>query len=378
MESKPIRILHIIGILVGGGVETVVMNYYKNIDRSKVQFDFVVHDNDKVDITDIVEKMGGKVYKVPAYYKNIFGFMHSIYRIVRENKYKIVHCHMTTLGVFSLLPSWIAGAKIRILHGHSTTVKSETKRNLMKLILRPFSIFVANRQFACSKVAARWLFGPNKNVEIINNAIDVEKFQFNEEYRTKLREELGLDNKFIIGHIGRFMYQKNHEYLIQVFQKLVHKIPSAHLVLVGDGPLRENTLQKIENLGLSTRVTYLGLRKDVHKLYSLFDIFYFPSWYEGLGIVAIESQAAKLPILMSNFVPDEAIIDSSLAKKIGITDEDIDIWINETKRIYSNINHPCNGVNPRIGINNCINTEGYNIQLEAKRLEELYCEYSKI
>ena len=378
MESKPIRILHIIGILVGGGVETVVMNYYKNIDRSKVQFDFVVHDNDKVDITDIVEKMGGKVYKVPAYYKNIFGFMHSIYRIVRENKYKIVHCHMTTLGVFSLLPSWIAGAKIRILHGHSTTVKSETKRNLMKLILRPFSIFVANRQFACSKVAARWLFGPNKNVEIINNAIDVEKFQFNEEYRTKLREELGLDNKFIIGHIGRFMYQKNHEYLIQVFQKLVHKIPSAHLVLVGDGPLRENTLQKIENLGLSTRVTYLGLRKDVHKLYSLFDIFYFPSWYEGLGIVAIESQAAKLPILMSNFVPDEAIIDSSLAKKIGITDEDIDIWINETKRIYSNIIHPCNGVNPRIGINNCINTEGYNIQLEAKRLEELYCEYSKI
>ena len=378
MESKPIRILHIIGILVGGGVETVVMNYYKNIDRSKVQFDFVVHDNDKVDITDIVEKMGGKVYKVPAYYKNIFGFMHSIYRIVRENKYKIVHCHMTTLGVFSLLPSWIAGAKIRILHGHSTTVKSETKRNLMKLILRPFSIFVANRQFACSKVAARWLFGPNKNVEIINNAIDVEKFQFNEEYRTKLREELGLDNKFIIGHIGRFMYQKNHEYLIQVFQKLVHKIPSAHLVLVGDGPLRENTLQKIENLGLSTRVTYLGLRKDVHKLYSLFDIFYFPSWYEGLGIVAIESQAAKLPILMSNFVPDEAIIDSSLAKKIGITDKDIDIWINETKRIYSNINHPCNGVNPRIGINNCINTEGYNIQLEAKRLEELYCEYSKI
>lgn len=377
MESKPIRILHIIGILVGGGVETVVMNYYKNIDHSKVQFDFVVHDNDKVDITDIVEKMGGKVYKVPAYYKNIFGFMHSIYNIVRENKYKIVHCHMTTLGVFSLLPSWIAGAEIRILHGHSTTVKSETKRNLMKLILRPFSIFVANRQFACSKVAARWLFGPNKNVEIINNAIDIEKFQFNEEYRTKLREELWLENKFIIGHIGRFMYQKNHEYLIQVFQKLVHKIPSAHLVLVGDGPLRESILQKIENLGLSTRITYLGLRKDVHKLYSLFDVFYFPSWYEGLGVVAIESQAAKLPILMSNFVPDEAIIDSSLAKKIGITDEDIDIWINETKRIYSNINHPCNGVNPRIGINNCINTEGYNIQLEAKRLEELYCEYSK-
>ena len=163
MESKPIRILHIIGILVGGGVETVVMNYYKNIDHSKVQFDFVVHDNDKVDITDIVEKMGGRVYKIPAYYKNIFGFMYSIYNIVRENKYNIVHCHMTTLGIFSLLPSWLAGAKVRILHGHSTTVKSEIKRNLMKLVLRPFSTFVANRQFACSKMAACWLFGSDKN-----------------------------------------------------------------------------------------------------------------------------------------------------------------------------------------------------------------------
>ena len=377
MESKPIRILHIIGILVGGGVETVVMNYYKNIDHSKIQFDFVVHDNDKVDITDIVEKMGGRVYKIPAYYKNIFGFMHSIYNIVRENKYNIVHCHMTTLGIFSLLPSWIAGAKVRILHGHSTTVKSETKRNLMKLVLRPFSTFVANRQFACSKMAARWLFGPDKNVEIINNAIDVEKFQFNEHYRKTLREELGLENKFIIGHIGRFMYQKNHEYLIQVFNNIVQKIPSAHLVLVGDGPLRENILQKIENLGLSTRVTYLGLRKDVHKLYSLFDIFYFPSWYEGLGLVAIESQAAKLPILMSNFVPDEAVVDSTLAKKLNITEHDINLWINETEQIYEYTYQKSNNFSYRIGVNDIIKRNGYDIHKEAKRLEELYCEYSK-
>ena len=364
MESKPIRILHIIGILVGGGVETVVMNYYKNIDHSKVQFDFVVHDNDKVDITDIVEKMGGRVYKIPAYYKNIFGFMYSIYNIVRENKYNIVHCHMTTLGIFSLLPSWLAGAKVRILHGHSTTVKSEIKRNLMKLVLRPFSTFVANRQFACSKIAACWLFGSDKNVEIIKNAIEVEKFQFNENYRNKLREELGLENKFIIGHIGRFMYQKNHEYLIQIFNNIVHKIPSAHLVLVGDGPLREHILQKIENL---------GLRKDVHKLYSLFDIFYFPSWYEGLGLVAIEAQAEKLPILMSNFIPDEAVVDNTLAKKLNITENDINLWINETEQIYQKSNNFIS----RIGVNDIISRNGYDIHKEVKRLEELYCEYSK-
>ena len=378
MNTEPIRVLQVIGIVAGGGVESVVMNYYKHIDRSKVQFDFVVHDDNIVDITDIVESMGGKVYKVPSYSKNIFGFMQGVYHIVKAHKYNIVHCHMTTLGVFSLGPAWLAGAKVRILHGHNTTVKSETKRNIMKMFLRPLSVFVANRYFACSRAAAHWLYGSDKDSRIINNAIDVECFQYKEEMRQALRNELGLVDKFIIGHIGRFVYQKNHEFLIRLFHHVAQELPDAHLVLVGDGPLRESILNQLKLLGLLERVTYLGLRDDVYNLYSLFDVFYFPSWYEGLGVVAIESQAAKLPILMSNFVPDEAIIDSSLAKKIGITDEDIDIWINETKRIYSNINHPCNGVNPRIGINNCINTEGYNIQLEAKRLEELYCEYSKI
>ena len=373
MKTEPIRVLEVIGIVAGGGVESVVMNYYKHIDRSKVQFDFVVHDDNIVDITDTVESMGGKVYKVPSYSKNIFGFMQGVYHIVKEHKYNIVHCHMTTLGVFSLGPAWLAGAKVRILHGHSTTVKSEIKRNLMKLVLRPFSTFVANRQFACSKIAACWLFGSDKNVEIIKNAIEVEKFQFNENYRNKLREELGLENKFIIGHIGRFMYQKNHEYLIQIFNNIVHKIPSAHLVLVGDGPLREHILQKIENLGLSTRVTYLGLRKDVHKLYSLFDIFYFPSWYEGLGLVAIEAQAEKLPILMSNFIPDEAVVDNTLAKKLNITENDINLWINETEQIYQKSNNFIS----RIGVNDIISRNGYDIHKEVKRLEELYCEYSK-
>lgn len=377
MNTEPIRVLQVIGIVAGGGVESVVMNYYKHINRSKVQFDFVVHDDNIVDITDIVESMGGKVYKVPSYSKNIFGFMQGVYHIVKEHKYNIVHCHMTTLGVFSLGPAWLAGAKVRILHGHNTTVKSETKRNIMKMALRPLSVFVANRYFACSKVVACWLYGSDKDSQIINNAIDVECFQYKEETRQALRSELGLADKFVIGHIGRFVYQKNHAYLIRLFYQVAQQLPSAHLVLVGDGPLRESVLDQLKSLDLFERVTYLGLRNDIYRLYSLFDVFYFPSWYEGLGVVAIESQAAKLPILMSNFVPDEAIIDSSLVKHIGITDEDIDIWINETKRIYNDINHLHDGVNPRIGINNCINTEGYNIQLEAKRLEELYCEYSK-
>ena len=246
MNTEPIRVLQVIGIVAGGGVESVVMNYYKHIDRSKVQFDFVVHDDNIVDITDTVESMGGKVYKVPSYSKNIFGFMHGVYHIVKDHKYKIVHCHMTTLGVFSLGPAWMAGAKVRILHGHNTTVKSETKRNIMKMVLRPLSVFVANKYFACSKVAACWLYGSNKASQIINNAIDVECFQYNEVMREELRSELGLEDKFIIGHIGRFVYQKNHAYIIRLFHQVAQQLPSAHLVLVGDGPLRESVLNELK------------------------------------------------------------------------------------------------------------------------------------
>lgn len=368
MMEKPIRVLQVIGIVAGGGVESVVMNYYKHIDRTKIQFDFVVHDDNVIDITETVTAMGGRVYKVPAYSKNILGFMSGVYHIVKKYHYNIVHCHMTTLGVFSLGPAWLAGAKIRILHGHSTTVKSERKRNMIKMILRPFSTFMANRYFACSRLVARWLYKTETDVQIINNAIDVDLFQYNESYRTALRHELMLDDKFVIGHIGRFMYQKNHDYLIRLFQYVASRIKSAHLVLVGDGPLRTQIMNQIDELGLTDRVTYLGLRNDVYQLYSAFDVLYLPSWYEGLAVVAVESQGTNLPILMSEYVTAEAVIDPMLAQRIGITDDDMNSWLVSTEQIFQHRRDRC-------GINNCINTKGYNIQLEAKRLEELYSEY---
>lgn len=371
MSKKPIRVLQIIGIVAAGGVESVVINYYKHINRDNVQFDFIVHDNNIIDITETIESLGGKVYKVPSYSKNIVGFMLGVYRVVKQRHYQIVHCHMTTLGIFSLLPAWLAGAHIRILHGHSTTVRHELKRNIMKEILKPFSVFIANHYFACGRLVARWLYGTEKGVSIVNNAVDVDRFQYNEFYRQELRQELRLENKFIIGHIGRFMYQKNHKFLIQIFYRLIKHIPSAHLVLVGDGPLRVSILKEIESLGLENHVTYLGIRDDVYRLYSFFDVFFLPSWYEGLAVVAVESQAANLPLLMSNYVTDEAIIDNSLVKRLAITEESIDEWIAETQRIFY-----CQ--NKREGINKFINEQGYNINIEAKRLEEIYQQYNKV
>ncbi len=224
-NCKPIRVLQIIGIVCGGGVEAVIMNYYRNIDRNQVQFDFVIDGYDKTYLDDEIKAMGGKVYHVEPYRENIFRYMVQIYKIVRNGHYDIVHSNMNTLSVFSLFPAWLAGAKQRILHNHSTAVKQEGKRSLMKHILRPIAPLFANRYAACSILAGDWMYGKEwmakGEVKIIRNAIDLKKYAFSQELRKRYRQEFGVaDNDFVIGHVGRFMFQKNHRFLLQIFYEI--------------------------------------------------------------------------------------------------------------------------------------------------------------
>ena len=209
-----------------GGVESVVMNYYRNIDKSKVQFHFIC-DEDSTDIPyDEIEKLGGKVIVVPPYQK-LFKYQKELYKIFKENKYKIVHSHINALSVFPLRVAKKAGVPIRIAHSHTTSNKKEWKRNLAKNILRPFSKVYSNQYLSCSKLAGKWLFGKkaflDKKIKIINNAIDLEKFKFNKEKRNEIRKEIGLDeDTFLVGHIGRFVTVKNHEFLLDIFNE-IHK-----------------------------------------------------------------------------------------------------------------------------------------------------------
>ena len=218
--KEPIRVLQIIGIVAGGGVESVIMNYYENVDRSKVQFDFIVHDDNKIDITQKVEAMGGKVYKVTPYYKNPIAFTYEIYKVIKKFHYRIVHSNMNTLSAFSLFAAWAAGVPIRILHNHSTSSPGETKRNIMKFILRPLARLFANHYLACSRFAGDWMYGQKMmdsgKVTVINNAIDLKKYAFNLQKRKVLRKKLGVADEFVVGHVGRFMYQKNHDFLIDI------------------------------------------------------------------------------------------------------------------------------------------------------------------
>ena len=325
----PIRVLQIIGNVCGGGVESVILNYYRNIDRTKIQFDFVV-DGQGLENFDLeVKKMGGKIYHITPYQKNIFKYMYQIFTIVKNNKYLIVHSNMNTLSFFSLMPAFLAGAKIRILHNHSTAVKSEILRSFLKYILRPFAPVFANRFLACSRVAGEWMYGKkkmrNNEIKILNNAIDLNRYAFNPEMRTKYRKELGINSDtFVIGHVGRFMYQKNHDFIIDVFNELLKKKPNSKLLLIGDGPLQNKIKNKVNTLNLNQNVIFLGLRSDVSLLYSLMDVFVLPSWYEGLPVVSVEAQANGLPCVFSTNVT----MESKLTPYVDFIDlnDSNDVW----------------------------------------------------
>jgi glycosyltransferase EpsF len=311
--GHPIRIAHIMGKMNGGGVESVVMNYYRHIDRLKIQFDFIV-DRDSTHIPrEEIEKLGGKVILVPSYTK-VFAYQKSLMKIFRDGKYRIVHSHLNTLSIFPLRVARRAGIPVRIAHSHSTAGKGELGRNILKYVLRPFSKVYATHYFACSKYAGEWLFGKkvanSDKLYIMHNAIDLDRFKSSQKKRDAKRKELGISkDQFVVGHIGRFVKPKNHSFLIDIFAEVAKERPDSVLLLVGDGPLKNKIEQRVGSLGLDDVVKFLGLRpNDIPELYMAMDIFAFPSLYEGLGIAAIEAQTAGLPCLISDKVPNEAII----------------------------------------------------------------------
>ena len=364
---EPLRVLQIMGIVESGGVEAVIMNYYRHIDRSKVQFDFVMHKGGNTNYIDAVKSIGARVYEITPYTKNLFAFTYDIYKIIKNGHYDIVHSNMNSLSVFPLFAAWLAGARVRILHNHTTDTKAEGFRTVIKRALRPFAKMFANQYWACSKLAAEWMYGKQAvnsgKVTIINNAIDLNKFAFCQEKRNALRNELGLEGKFVVGHVGRFMKQKNHEFLIDIFAEVAKQEENAVLLLIGEGPLMVAIRKKVNELHLEKKVLFLGVRYDVADLYNVMDVFLFPSLYEGLGMVAVEAQVNGLPVVASTEVPNEAGITENImwyslnleAKK----------WANEILRAE------------RVAFAETLKSmqeSGFDISNEARKLEKMYLE----
>lgn len=368
-NEEPLRIAHVIGKWVGGGVEAVVMNYYRAIDRNKIQFDFIC-DEDSTNIPYAeIEKLGGKVILIPPYQK-IMKYQRELKRVLKNGEYKIVHSHINALSIFSLRVAKKAGVPVRIAHSHSTTNKKEWKKNLMKQVLRPFSKVFATNYMCCSELAGRWLFGDKEydkgTVYLLNNAIDSDKFIYNEKVRKSKRKELDIkDDILIIGHIGRFVEQKNHKFLIDIFNE-IHKLEqNSMLLMAGKGPLTEKIKEMVDELGLNNSVKFLGQRNDTSELYQAFDVFLLPSLYEGLPVVGVEAQASGLLCYLSNDMTKETkILESTVFMSLHNSSKE---W---ARNILQDIKKYKRSKTKEVMSNSI-----FCIKNESKKLENKYLEY---
>lgn len=365
-QDSPIRIAQIIGKWLGGGVESVVMNYYRHIDRSKIQFDFIC-DEDSTNIPyDEINSLGGKVILIPPYQK-VIKYHNELKKVLKDGNYKIVHSHINTLSVFSLWAAKSAGVPVRIAHSHSTTNKKEKKKNLMKQVLKHFSKVFATDYMCCSELAGRWLFGDKEydrgNVYLLNNAIDLDKFKYDENIRKEKRKELNIsDDTLVIGHVGRFVEQKNHRFLIDIFNEVHKERENSILLLAGQGPLVDEIHEKVNELGLNESVKFLGQRKDIDKLYQAFDVFLLPSLYEGLPVVGVEAQATGLLCILSDDMTKETkVLDSTIFMSLSNIDK---AWANRINKEYEKF--------VRKNSNKEISENGFNIKQEVNKLAELY------
>ena len=365
-RQEPIRVAQIMGKWLGGGVESVVMNYYRNIDRNKVQFDFICDEDSKYIPKDEIEGLGGKVILIPPYQKP-FKYHKELKRVLKEGKYKIVHSHISTMSFFSLWAAKSAKVPRRIAHAHSTTKKKEKKKNLLKQVLRPFSKVFATDYMCCSELAGRWLFGnkeyDNGNVYLLNNAIDLDKFKYDEEKRKEKRKELNIeDSTLVIGHVGRFVEQKNHRFLIDIFNEVHKQKENSILLLAGQGPLMREMKEKVKILGIEDSVKFLGQINDTYKLYQALDIFVLPSLYEGLPVVGVEAQATGLLCELSNDMTKETkVLDTTRFISLNTSAEE---WATIILDDYSKFK--------RHDTTSEITKNNFNIKNETSKLENEY------
>lgn len=318
-KKEPIRVLHVLEALEAAGIEAFIMNTYRHIERDKVQFDFLVM-RDVPEFYDAeIKNLGGRKYTI-----NDLSSGHVLVRVIKESfrirqflnvhPYSVIHIHTCTpLRIFYLFAAKAGGVKMRIYHSHSGTVIDKSKRKVMVFnILKQFFPLVATHFFACSKSASRWMFPRRiqsaQNDKVIYNGIDTEKFRFNKKVREKARGELGIEGKYVLGHTGRFLEQKNHRFMIEIFEKVVKQNENSVLLLMGKGPLEDEMKELVREKKLEDKVCFMGIRSDVNEILQAIDCYIMPSFYEGLPVAAIEAQCAGLPCVFSDNITDEVVL----------------------------------------------------------------------
>lgn len=315
--AEPIRILQIVNIMDRAGLETMIMNHYRAIDREGVQFDFLEHRPQRGVYDDEIEALGGRVYRAPRLYpQNALAYRKFMRMFFAEHPYPVVHSHIDAMSAFPLAMARECGVPVRIAHSHSESVDRDLKYPVKEWARKRLP-GIATHYWACSEAAGAFLFGEKNlpKIHVMKNAIDLKGFRFDETSRVEARAEIGLRNEQVaVGHVGRFSIVKNHAFLIDLLAELRDEGFDAVLVLAGDGELRGEIERKVHGLGLSGSVRFLGLRDDVAKLVQAFDVMAFPSLHEGIPLTLIEAQASGLPVLASDKVSGAALVLPNTAR----------------------------------------------------------------
>lgn len=366
---EKIRILQVIeNLSLNNGVNSVVMNYYNHIDRKQYAFDFLVHESVPQETMDLFMSLGSRIYVMPELRPlNIVRYIRDLSRFFRKHPdYKIIHGHLPNAAIFYLGMAKLFKVPVRIIHSHNDKSADSTIKKLRNNILNSLIPYVANNYAACSKNSAKFLFGKRgKNAFILANAIDMDKFSYSKEIRFRVRKELNLsDQQLVLGHVGRFCAQKNHNYIIDVFKEICSVMPDSKLLLVGDGELLPFIEKKVKLLGLTSNVIFTGISDRVHEYLQAMDAFILPSLFEGFPVSAVEAQLSGLPCFLSDTITPHA----------SFSNRTVFLSIEEPPSVWADKIISCYGSETRESIYN----PDFDIKVQVKRLETLYSElYAK-
>ena len=367
-----LRVLHSVSNMARAGIETMLMNYYREIDRSQIQFDFLANKPAPGEYEEEIRSMGGRIFvspglnplHYPQYKRYMADLLHGNPDII------IVHAHNEAMGYYALQSAKDAGVRVRIAHAHSTRIIQDYKYPL-KLICKQLLPGAATHYWSCGREAGIYYYGEkrwNASGFILRNAIDVSRFAFQPEVRERLRQVNGLENCFVIGHVGRFNVEKNHIRLMDILAEIAKAIPDTRLALIGTGELEQAVKEKARVMGLQDKTLFLGQMADVSEWYQVMDCFVLPSLFEGLPVVGIEAQAAGLPCFFSDRITDEVLLSPEV-RRIPLGADDAE-WAREiiaAKQSEANRNQGMD----------VVRQAGYDIHEEARKLQEIYLELAE-
>lgn len=357
-----IRVLQVVNNMHRAGLETMLMNYYRHMDKEKIQFDFLTHRPERDDYDDEIESMGGKVYYAPRLYpQNYPAYFKYMEKFFKEHpEYKIMHSHIDAMSYLPLKAAKKAGVPVRIAHSHNTSIDKDFKLPL-KLYYKSRIMSVSNYYCACGEEAGQFLF-PGKEYTVIPNAIETDKFRYDETIRARKRKELGINDEMVLGHVGRISYQKNHKFLVEIFNEILKKNTNSLLLLIGVGEKEEEVRKQIEKLGIFDKVRFLGNRSDVYELYQAMDAFMLPSLFEGIPVVGVEAQYAGLPCFFSDKVPREVAFSGNCF--FMSLNKSAEQWANDILKLMKNYKRNTNEENIRCSL--------YDIKNAYKVLADYY------